>query len=97
MKNGGFKSIADQINELAEHNEILDIKYASLTGIDGVDYTSALVMYENSRTVKQKTFRYISDDLEVNDFVKNHDVIKIDHFGDNADEFTTVITYREKN
>lgn len=91
-----WKSVADQINELAEHNKILDIKYISSKGANGMDYTNALVMYESPRAIKQKTFDELTYDDEINEFMKNHDVIKVEHFGENFEEVATIVTYREE-
>lgn len=54
----------------------------------------AMILYEERHTLKQKQF-YDADDKTINDFAKDHDVVKIEHFGSTADEITTVITYRE--
>ncbi|GAB2065502.1 hypothetical protein L2821_02275 [Lactobacillus gasseri] len=90
-----WKSVSDQVNELAEHNKILDIKYIPKMDPDGVNRAYALVMYENPRTIKQKTFDEFTGDDEINEFMKNHNVIKLEHFGD-LDEVETIITYEEE-
>lgn len=53
-------------------------------------------MYENKATtkVRRKSFELCSDD-EVNSFIQSHDVIKVENFGTNSEEITTVVTYRE--
>lgn len=86
-----------QINEFMQHKHVVDIKFSTCTDDKHDDiYLSALIMYENTTPtqIKQKTFDEWANDDEINDFMKEHDVIKVEHFGD-LDEVTTIITYRE--
>lgn len=39
--------------------------------------------------------KVFDEDDEVNSFIQNHDVIKVENFGTNSEEITTVVTYRE--
>lgn len=57
---------------------------------------SALILYENKATtqLRRKSFELGSVD-EVNSFIQNHDVIKVENFGTNSEEITTALTYRE--
>lgn len=86
-----------QINDFIQHKHVVDIKFSTCTD-DEYDniYRSALIMYENitPTRIKQKTFDEWANDDEINEFMKEHDVIKVEHFGDLA-EVTTIITYRE--
>lgn len=84
------------INEFIQHKHVVDIKFITCTDDMYNDIFSALIMYENtsSTQIKQKTFDEWVNDDEINEFMKEHDVIKVEHFGD-LNEVTTIITYRE--
>lgn len=86
-----------QINDFIQHKHVIDIRLNTCTDdvSDEIFYT-ALVMYENKATtkVRRKSFELCSD-AEVNSFIQNHDVIKVENFGTNSEEITTVVTYRE--
>lgn len=94
----------NQINRFIKNKEVIDIKYQTALAIAASDQMGStgefeenvLVMYEEPNTIKQKTFEYVSNDSEINDFTKKHDVIKIEHFGA-LDDVTTIITYKEDN
>lgn len=85
-----------QINDFIQHKHVVDIKFITCTDDMYNDIFSALIMYENtsSTQIKQKTFDEWVNDDEINEFMKEHDVIKVEHFGD-LNEVTTIITYRE--
>ena len=93
----------NQINRFIKNKEVIDIKYQTALALAASDRLwltgrfneKVLVMYEEPNTIKQKTFEYVADDSKVNDFVKNHDVIKIEHFSATADDITAIVTYRE--
>ena len=95
----------NQINRFIKNKEVIDIKYQTALAIASSDrmgltikfVENVLVMYEEPNTIKQKTFEYVADDSKVNDFVKKHDVIKIEHFSATADDITAIVTYREDN
>lgn len=86
-----------QINNFIQHKHVVDIKFSNCTDDKYDDiYLSALIMYENTSPtqIKQRTFDEWANDDEINEFMKVHDVIKVEHFGD-LDEVTTIITYRK--
>ena len=93
----------NQICRFIKSKEVIDIKYQTALAIAASDRMGStgefeenvLVMYEEPNIIKQKTFEYVADDSKVNDFVKNHDVIKIEHFRATADDITAIVTYRE--
>lgn len=82
------------INEFIEKPSIKvsDIKYQVESDSSFWSIT-ALIMYENTTPtqIKQKTFDEWANDDEINEFMKEHDVIKVEHFGD-LGEVTTIIT-----
>lgn len=82
------EELEEPINKFIQTKKVIDIKFNSENG------NYALIMYEDPATIKQETF-YFSDDTEVNDFIKKHDVVNVEHFG-NGDEINTVVTYLEK-
>lgn len=88
----GSMTLQEEINQWQEqHNvSIKDIEISTYTH-DG--HLIAAVIYDEPRQILQKSFE-LSNDLEINDFTKTHDVIKVEHFGD-FDEIDTIITYRE--
>ena len=58
------------------------------------------IYYEKPSVIKQKSFDSMEPcselDSKINDFMKNHDVIKVEHFnGAYIDEITAVITDKE--
>lgn len=56
------------------------------------------IYYERPAVIKQKTFKSINEvsDSEINNFMKSHNVIRVEHFnGNDYDTVTTVITYKE--
>ena len=93
----------NRICRFIKNKEVIDIKYQTdlaLAASDQMGSTgefdeNVLVMYEEPNIITQKTFEYIADDSKVNDFAKNHDVIKIEHFSATADDITAIVTYRE--
>ncbi len=95
-----YDTLADEldkkINNFIKHKHVIDIKFITCTDDMYNDIFSALIMYENTSPtqIKQKTFDEWANDDEINEFMKEHDVIKVEHFGD-LDEVTTIITYRE--
>lgn len=55
------------------------------------------IYYEKPANVKQKLFYAdtVENEQEINNFMKAHDVIKVEHFGADCDDITTIVTYRE--
>ncbi|MGI1820132.1 hypothetical protein ACRPK1_08510 [Lactobacillus johnsonii] len=86
-----------KINNFIQHKNVVDIRLNTCTDdvYDTIFYI-AVVMYDNKATtqLRRKSFELGSDD-EVNSFIQNHDVIKVENFGTNSEEITTVLTYRE--
>lgn len=86
-----------KINNFIQDKNVIDIRLNTCTDdvYDTIFYV-AVVMYENNATtqLRRKAFELGSDD-EVNSFIQNHDVIKMENFGTNSEEITTVLTYRE--
>lgn len=72
-----------KFKKFVEDHQVIDIKLSA-----GSD---ALVMYEEPNILQQKTFDEFSEDDEVNEFLKSHDVIQVDHLPD----CYTVVTYRK--
>ncbi|WP_282804755.1 hypothetical protein [Lactobacillus isalae] len=103
-RKGKVPLLEDQVNEFIADKKIIDIKYSNSISMaanqemsDTDHDESVLIIYdEKPSTIKQKTFEYVSNDSEINDFTKKHDVIKIEHFGA-LDDVTTIITYKEDN
>ena len=103
-RKGKVPLLEDQVNEFIADKKIIDIKYSNSISMAANEYAhntdfneSVLIIYEDEpSTIKQKTFEYVSNDSEINDFTKKHDVIKIEHFGA-LDDVTTIITYKEDN
>lgn len=79
----GHDEFEKEINDFIKDKKIIDIKLSA-----GSD---ALVMYEEPNILQQKTFDEFSEDDEVNEFLKSHDVIQVDHLPD----CYTVVTYRK--
>ena len=73
----------EKFKKFVEDHQVIDIKLSA-----GSD---ALVMYEEPNILQQKTFDEFSEDDEVNEFLKSHDVIQVDHLPD----CYTVVTYRK--
>lgn len=73
----------EKFKKFVEDHQVIDIKLSA-----GSD---ALVMYEEPNILQQKTFNEFSEDDEVNEFLKSHDVIQVDHLPD----CYTVVTYRK--
>lgn len=72
----------EKFKKFVEDHQVIDIKLSA-----GSD---ALIMYEEPNILQQKTFDEFSEDDEVNEFLKSHDVIQVDHLPD----CYTVVTYK---
>ena len=94
------------INCFIKGKKVIDIKYSTVNSsfsysnyhpkfICARRYYSALIMYEKPSILKQKTFDEFVEDDEINEFLKSHDVIKVEHFADSDGDANTVITYKE--
>lgn len=70
-----------KINNFIKHKHVIDIKFITCTDDMYNDIFSALIMYENTSPtqIKQKTFDEWANDDEINEFMKKHDVIKVEH------------------
>lgn len=86
-----YFDLKKEINYLQDEKgaQIKDIKHIS-TYPDGRNYVVA-ILYEEQSIIQQKTFDEFSEDDEVNEFLKSHDVIQVDHLPD----CNTVVTYRK--
>ena len=84
-----------RINNFIQHKNVVDIRLCTNDIYDTIFFIG-IVIYENKATtqLRRKSFEFCSDD-EVNSFIQNHDVIKVENFGTNSEEITTVVTYRE--
>ena len=76
----------EEIEEFVKSPHIVDVKHSA-----GPDACPVIVMYEEPNILQQKTFDEFSEDDEVNEFLKSHDVIQVDHLPD----CYTVVTYRK--
>ncbi len=85
-------SLEKEINEFIKDKQNVNIIPQLNSGGIG-----AVIVYDKPSTIQQKAFDECTDDDEINEFMKNHDVIKVEHFGENFEEVKTIITYREKN
>lgn len=89
----GISSIClnDEIKFLQSkyHAQIKDIK--PISSLDSGRHFIVAIFYEKPSTLQQKTFDEFSEDDEVNEFLKSHDVIQVDHLPD----CYTVFTYRK--
>lgn len=103
-RKGKIPVLEDQVNKFISDKEVIDIKYSNSISMaanqemsDTDHDESVLVIYdEKTSRIRQKTFDELTRDDEINEFMKNHDVIKVEHFGDNFEEVTTIVTYREE-
>lgn len=84
-------NLEKEINEFIKNKQNVNIIPQLNSGGIG-----AVIVYDKSGSIKQKTFDELTRDDEINEFMKNHDVIKVEHFGDNFEEVTTIVTYREE-
>ena len=100
---GKVPLLEDQVNKFIADKEVINIKYSNSISmaanqeISDTDHDeSVLIIYDDkSSKIKQKTFDEFTRDDEINEFMKNHNVIKLEHFGD-LDEVETIITYKEE-
>ena len=103
-RKGKIPILEDQINKFIADKEVIDIKYSNSISMaanqemsDTDHDESVLIIYDDKPSkIKQKTFDEFTRDDEINEFMKNHNVIKLEHFGD-LDDVTTIITYKEDN
>lgn len=99
------KPLDERINDFIKDKKVVDIKYSSnISSYCTEDYhgfdqsATALVMYEDESTqIKQKSFGGLASDEDINNFTKQHDVIRIEHFQSKDADVTTIITYKEDN
>lgn len=102
-RKGKVPLLEDQVNEFIADKEVINIKYSNSISMaanqemsDTDHDESVLIIYDDKPSkIKQKTFDEVTHDDEINEFMKNHDVIKVEHFG-NLDEVETIITYKEE-
>ena len=76
----------EKFKKFVEDHQVIDVKHSA-----GPDACPVIVMYEEPNILQQKIFDEFSEDDEVNEFLKSHDVIQVDHLPD----CYTVVTYRK--
>lgn len=84
-----YFDVKEEIEHMQKKYVIKDIK-TIMTYPNGFDVMLA-IFYEAPSILQQKTFDEFSEDDEVNEFLKSHDVIQVDHLPD----CYTVVTYRK--
>lgn len=103
-RKGKIPILEDQVNKFISDKEVIDIKYSNSISMaanqemsDTDHDESVLIIYDGKpNTIRQKTFDERTPDNEINEFLENHNVIKVEHFGENFEEVTTIITYKEE-
>lgn len=54
------------------------------------------IYYEHPAIIRQRSFGYGDLESEINDFMEDHDVIKVEHFsGEDYGEVITIVTYKD--